>query len=74
MQVQGEDAHVSGSGWLSLGGGGMFSMQGGDRVGHFSDSFSVDMLKLASLGSLPEALERPGLAVLIQGSAAQREN
>lgn len=56
-----------------LWGGGMFSMQGGDRVGHFSDSFSVDMLKLASLGSLPEALERPELAVLIQGSAAQRE-
>lgn len=48
-------------------------MQGGDRVGHFSDSFSVDLLKVTSLGSLPEALERPGLDVLIQRSVAQRE-
>lgn len=72
MQVQGEDAHVSGSGWLSLGWE-LFSVQGGDRVGHFSDSFSVDMLEATSLGSLPEALERPGLDVPIQGSTTQRE-
>lgn len=49
-----------------------FSMQGRGRVGHLSDSFSVDMLKATSLGSLPEALERPGLDLLIQRSMAQR--
>lgn len=48
--------------------------QGGERESRkFHGSFLVDMLNAISLGSLPEALERLGLDVLVRKSLAQRE-